>query len=262
MNDYVKPTNTNVDDELKAQFAEREGHFWATIRSLMDDYQLPIEDILKNYPAFIRRRDLPRMLAHYELFKLIKDVPGSIVELGVYLGAGLFTFGKLMETFCPGDRSRKIYGFDTFEGYKDFTKDDGKIDDWIESSVGWKRSSYEVVQKLTEINNLDNLLAGVERTVIIPGDITKTVPKFAEDPSGLRISLLYFDSNLYEPTRVGLEHLYQYVVPGGVVAFNAYGVPPWEGESKALDDFFEDKGMPKLKTFDFSHIPAAYFVKP
>ena len=71
----------------------------------------------------------------------------------------------------------------------------------------------EIIETLCLINNLDNLITGVERSVIIKGDITETVPKFAADPSGLRIALLYFDSNLYEPTLVGLKHLYPLVVP-------------------------------------------------
>ena len=89
----------------------------------------------------------------------------------------------------------------------------------------------------------------------------QTVPKFASEPNGLRLSLLYFDINLYEPTLVGLKHLYPLVVPGGVVAFNGYGIPPWEGEAKALEEFFSGQKVPKIQTFDFSHIPSAYFIK-
>ncbi|OEU70993.1 MAG: hypothetical protein BA863_18850 [Desulfovibrio sp. S3730MH75] len=260
-NKYIKPTNANVDEALKEQYAERDQMYWETINGFLASSSISAEDMLKNYPAFIRRRDLPRLLAHYELFKLIKDVPGSIVELGVYLGAGLFTFSKLLETFCPGDRSRKVYGFDTFEGYTNFKKNDAESKEWIEDSIGTKVSNVEMMQKLCDINNLDNFIAGVERSVIIPGDVSKTVPEFAKNPNGLRISLLYFDTNLYEPTAAGLEHLYKYVIPGGIVAFNGFGIPPWEGEAKAFEEFFEGKKMPKLKKMDFSHIPSAYFVK-
>lgn len=261
VNEFVRPTSTNVDGFLKNNFSEMEDRYWVTINNYVEESKLSVELILKNYPAFIRRRDLPRLLAQYELFKLIRDIPGSVVELGVYLGAGLFTFAKLMETFCPGDRSRKIYGFDTFDGYKDFKENDGEVGTWIDKGIGTKKSSYEIMQSITDINNLDNFLAGVERTVIIPGDISQTVPKFASEPTGVRISLLYFDSNLYEPTMTGLKYLYPLVVPGGVVAFNAYGIPPWEGESKAFEEYFADKKMPTLRKFDFSHIPSAFFIK-
>lgn len=260
-NRYIKPTNANADDNLKNLYADRDAAFWANVEAMVKEGSISIQDVLRNYPAFICRRDLPRLLAHYELFKLIKDVPGSIVELGVFLGAGMFTFSKLLETFCPGDRTRKVYGFDTFEGYRNFTKADGSPEAWIADSIGYKKSNLEIVQKLCEMNNLDNMIAGVERSVIVPGDVSKTVPEFAAEPSGLRISLLYFDTNLYEPTAVGLKYLYPLVVTGGVVAFNAYGVPPWEGESKAFDDFFSGSTRPQVKKMEFSHIPAAYFIK-
>ena len=261
-NKYIKPTNENVNDQIKNQLADRDSLFWEAINSFINDSSVSFEDILQNYPAFIRRRDLPRLLAHYELFKLIKDIPGSIAELGVFLGAGLFSFSKLMETFCPGDRSRKIYGFDSFNGYQNFkTVYDGESQDWVKESIGNKKSNYQMMQKLCDINNLDNFIPGVERVVIIPGDVMQTVPKFASEPNGLRLSLLYFDINLYEPTLVGLKHLYPLVVPGGVVAFNGYGIPPWEGEAKALEEFFSGQKVPKIQTFDFSHIPSAYFIK-
>lgn len=261
-NPFVKPTNANVDANIKRQYEERDEYYWREIEALIASQSVSVRDVLKNYPAFIRRRELPRLLAHWELFKLIKDLPGSVVELGVYFGAGMFSFAKMLETFCPGDRSRKVYGFDTFQGYSCYTNNDGLAQHWVKDSIGDKKSNFEEITKLCELNNLDNFIAGVERSVIIRGDVTQTVPTFASQPNGLRIALLYFDTNLYEPTLVGLEHLYPLVVPGGVVAFNAYGIPPWEGEARAFEQYFGITGQPALKKWEYSHIPSAYFIKP
>ncbi len=252
------PTSTRTSNGNE----ERDEYYWREIEALIASKSVSVRDVLKNYPAFIRRRELPRLLAHWELFKLIKDLPGSVVELGVYFGAGMFSFAKMLETFCPGDRSRKVYGFDTFDGYSGFTNDDGSAQHWVKDSIGEKKSNFEVITKLCELNNLDNFIAGVERSVIIRGDVTQTVPTFASQPNGLRISLLYFDTNLFEPTLVGLKHLYPLVVPGGVVAFNAYGIPPWEGEARAFEQYFGEKGQPVLKKWEYSNIPSAYFIKP
>lgn len=260
-NPFIKPTNTNVDPKLKRQYEDRDEDYFREIDALIDSQSISVRDVLKNYPAFIRRRELPRLLAHWELFKLIKDLPGSVVELGVYFGSGMFTFAKMMETFCPGDRSRKVYGFDTFDGYSDFSNNDDSAENWVKDSIGEKKSNFQVVEKLSELNNLDNFVSGVERSVIIPGDVLQTVPTFASQSNGLRISLLYFDTNLYEPTLTGLKYLYPLVVPGGVVAFNAYGIPPWEGEARAFEEYFASMGLPELKKWDFSNIPSAYFVK-
>ena len=83
-----------------------------------------LEDVIRNWSAYVMRRDLIRFLSHYELFKMVVDLPGSILELGVFRGASFFSWSNLLETFCPFDRHRKVFGFDTFEGLGQFTKED------------------------------------------------------------------------------------------------------------------------------------------
>jgi len=77
---------------------------------------------------------------------------------------------------------------------------------------------------------------------------------------GLRTSLLHFDCDMYKPTKIGLERLWPLVVPGGVVLFDEYGIRPWEGESRAVDEYFAGTGV-ALKRFDWSPNPGAYLVK-
>ena len=50
------------------------------------------------------------------------------------------------------------------------------------------------------------------------------------------------------------------VVPGGVVVFDEYGIRPWEGESKAVDEFFEGKVV-EMRKLDWSPNPGAYVIK-
>ncbi len=59
---------------------------------------------------------LSKLLARYELFKMIEELPGDIVECGVYRGASLFQWANFIELFAP--HSQKIVlGFDTFKGF-------------------------------------------------------------------------------------------------------------------------------------------------
>src|SRR5262245_59502817 len=44
---------------------------------------------LDNFGKYVPRQSLARFMARYEIFKLIKDVQGSIVECGVLFGGGL-----------------------------------------------------------------------------------------------------------------------------------------------------------------------------
>ena len=57
-----------------------------------------------------------KLLAHYELYKKIIDIPGEVVECGVFKGASLVrwaSFRNLLET----PWSRRIIGFDTFDTF-------------------------------------------------------------------------------------------------------------------------------------------------
>ena len=103
-----------------------------------------------------------RLFAYYDLFRTIQDMPGSIVELGVYLGAGLMTWSKLLETFLPGDRSRKVFGFESGGGYQEFSPEDGNPTPWIEA-IGQKTVSTDYLQRISFLTNQDNIISGVER---------------------------------------------------------------------------------------------------
>ena len=48
---------------------------------------------------------------------------------------------------------------------------------------------------------------------------------------------------------------------GGVVCFDEYGLIPWEGESRAVDEYFAPRGMPALQRMPFSPSPSAYLIK-
>lgn len=53
-----------------------------------------IRDLLESFPIYARRINLARFLARYELFRAVKDLPGCVLECGVYRGAGLLTWAK------------------------------------------------------------------------------------------------------------------------------------------------------------------------
>ena len=243
-------------------YAARDAAHWAALEALVARNGFTSADLLGEFAAYVRRRDLVRFLAHYELFKLIVDLPGCIVEAGVFRGSSFFTWTKLMETFCPGDRSRRIYGFDHFEGLHDFAAEDGRFDDHADKTVGGYASSGENIRELVRLHNDDGLLPGVERCRIVDGDVKQTLPAFLADTPGLKIALLHLDLDLYEPTKVVLEHLFDRVATGGVVVLDEYGLVPWEGETRAVDEFLAARGLaPVIHKFPFAPRPHGYFIK-
>jgi len=69
-------------------------------------------------------RQMKRIVSHYDLYRMARTVPGSIVECGVFKGASLIRFAKYRELFGDG-QEKKIIAFDTFDEFPEaeFTSD-------------------------------------------------------------------------------------------------------------------------------------------
>jgi hypothetical protein len=238
---------------------------WDAIEALVAAKKHSLRHVLELFPAYIRRYQMKRFLAHYDLFKMVLDVPGVIVELGVYRGVSLLTWAKLAEIFLTTDTNRLVYGFDSFAGLTDFTDKDGRmVPETGKTTGGWSASKVQdEVEHLVALCNADVVLPRrMPRVKLIVGELNETLPKFLVDNPGIRISLLHFDVDLYNPTKCGLELLYDKVVTGGVIIFDEYGLVPWEGESNAVDEFFAGRGItPRIRKFSHTNLPGGYMIK-
>ena len=253
-----------IDDDFKdgrKNFSQDNG-----IEKKLEDhfikYQISPTEIWKNFPIYTRRSVLKKFLAHYDLYKLTMNLPGDILELGVYRGASLFSWANFMEIRNMGDRQKRVFGFDNFAGFESFEKQDGGMAQNFQKELGgFNSESFEdALYDAVSIFDADRFIPYKERIKIIKGNVEESIPKFVIDNPGVRLSLVHFDVDLYRPTLVALKNLWPLVVPGGVVAFDEYGIPPWEGESKAVDEFFNGAKI-KLRRFDWCSNPGAYVVK-
>lgn len=80
-----------------------------------------------------------------------------------------------------------------------------------------------------------------------------TIPSYAENHPELKISLLHIDVDVYKPTIVILDYLFDRVVPGGLIIFDDYGTVA--GETKAVDEFFLNRDQ-VIEKLSISHIPS------
>lgn len=251
-------------DKQEFNYKQRDMRRWSELEKLSKDLDLNLEDILVNFPAFMRRRDMVRFLSHYEIFKNVIDLPGVVIELGVSKGTSLLTWANLMETYSPGDRTRKVFGFDHFEGLIDFVAEDGKVqqEDKAGKEIGGWKAPKQLSETLCKLFNEDTLAPNINRVELVVGDIFETIPKFIEDNPGLRISLLHLDVDLYRGSKFALEQLFPRVVKGGAVVLDEYGLIPWEGEARAVDEYFKNLGyQPKIMKHPFTVTPSGYFYK-
>jgi hypothetical protein len=219
-------------------------------------------DMLRNFQLYVRRALLRRFLAHYEIFRMTVNLPGDVVELGVFRGTSLMSWANFLEIRNIGDRSKRVIGFDIFSGFPELDARDGPPDVTVGKAPGGfdMRSSEQELRDVISIFDRDRFIGFKPRVILVKGNIEETVPRFFADNPGIRISLLHFDCDLYKPTKRALDVLWPLVVPGGVVIFDEYAIAPWEGESRAVEEFFTGRAV-ELQKFDWSSSPGAYMVK-
>lgn len=201
-----------------------------------------------NFYLSCQNSRIAKILAHYELFKKIKNLDGDIIECGVFKGASLIRFASFRDIF---NMKNKIIGFDSFGKFPK-TK--------FEGDKSWRKkfindSGEEGISK----NQLKQILElkGIENFELIKGDVTTTIPKFLEKNSKLKISLLNLDTDAYEPAVSILKNFFPKIVKGGILLLDDYNI--WPGETKAVNDYFKG-GKIKIQKFNFSKTPH-YIVK-
>ncbi|WP_374215162.1 TylF/MycF/NovP-related O-methyltransferase [Streptomyces longispororuber] len=165
-------------------------------------------------------------------------IPGDIVECGVWRGGSMQACAKTLLN-C-GVTDRDLYLFDTYEGMTPPTDEDLRRD-------GKPAAELLAVQgkdrPIWAVATLDDVKSGfgkvpypAERIHYVQGKVEDTVP--AEAPE--KIAILRLDTDWYASTKHELDHLYDRLVPGGVLLIDDYGY--WQGSRQAVDEFLERTG--------------------
>ena len=191
--------------------------------------------------------------ALYSLFEAVRyvarrDIPGDIVECGVWRGGSSLLAGltlkavarpsakrRLFDVLKPRSARRKVWLYDTFEGMTAPTDRDVEIGgrtarSYLEQYADSGRWCYSAEDEVRE-----NLLSGglsPADFVMIKGDVLQTLRN--RRPG--RISVLRLDTDWYESTKFELEVLYPLLSPGGVLIVDDYG--HWSGARQAVDEYF------------------------
>lgn len=209
-----------------------------TIDLSLDPYEVENAFYLQSHPA-----RFAKLISHYELYRKITHLPGSVVEAGVYKGASLMRFAGFREVL-ESVHSREIIGFDAFGAFPRGAvegKSDQAFIDQFELSGGPGISKAELEEAL--------YAKGYDNVSLVEGDIFETLPSFLGEKPETRIALLHLDMDVYEPTAFVLEQLTERMVRGGLIVFDDYGAV--EGATRAADELARklDTGLHKLPNY-------------
>jgi len=218
------------------------------------------QDIYDSFNNFILSSDTKvfgKLLARTLLFNSVKNIPGDILEFGVFKGTGMMTFLKLKKYLVPNS-GKKVIGFDLFDTDSLLSSLNDQDKEAMSTLFKGRGFSHEesyvkfLEEKIKNAGFLDH-----EYDFVI-GDATITSKQYFKERPGLKISLLYLDMDLEEPTYEVLQAAWDRVSSGGLVVFDEYAFHKWS-ESKGVDRFFKDKGV-QIKSLNFI-APSAYVVK-
>jgi hypothetical protein len=183
------------------------------------------------WPLYCGMANLSRNVAIMNLVREVLDVPGDIAEFGCYRGANLMLMAKLMHLYDPHG-SKQVHGFDGFDGLQTFTDSDR---DAVNNS-GRFVGDYELLMDMINLYELQ------DDVVVHRGWIQETLPALMETRPELSFSLVYCDTDLYEPTKVILDQAHARLSKAGLIVFDEWNNPEYPGETTAVREFLDKFG--------------------
>lgn len=189
-----------------------------------DDYLLKIWEN-KEYNIFFK--DAKLRIASERAFFILEclrntfNVPGDLIELGVYKGSTAY----LIADFIRRNKTKKkLYLFDTFCGTPAGCEFDNKK----------REGLYKDVDLIKVKKFLGEFL---DFTIFVEGYIPDTFKEYKNKT----YSFAHIHLNLYQSTIESLNYLYERLNNRGMILVEDYGLKYCAGVRKSVDDFMKEK---------------------
>ncbi len=165
---------------------------------------------------------------------LAKQVPGDLIETGVWRGGATILMRGILRAY--GVTDRRVFVADSFEGLP--APDSGKYP----ADAGDKHhlltplavSLEEVKSNFEKYGLLD------EQVCFLKGWFKDTLPRAPIE----RLAVIRLDGDMYESTMDGLKHLYPKLSVGGYLIVDDYGAV--RGCRKAIEDYRKAYGISEV----------------
>ena len=195
-----------------------------------------------------------KMTKKIELFIETKNLVGDILEFGVFKGASVALWLKLINMYEPNSIS-KVIGFDYFDSEKLLNDLLGLNKNMMNNVVNRSDKNELSIENITnKLSHFDN-----SKYILVKGDAVNTSKTFVEKNPSLKIKILYMDLDVGEPTYEILIHMWNNVCVNGIVVFDEYAYHQWD-ESIGVDKFLKTiKG--KYEQFPTNIFSPTLFIK-
>jgi O-methyltransferase len=200
-----------------------------------------VEDDFRASYARVRPYTKTTALELYNLYEAVKyvlagGIAGDLVECGVWKGGSCMMM--LLTLLQQGERTRRLYLYDTFQGMPDSGPEDVTYQGFgaetrrrrkaTRSPEGkWTHAPFDEVRRVVLSTGYPE-----DRLVFVRGKVEDTIPGTVPE----KIAILRLDTDFYASTRHELEHLYPRLSRGGVLIIDDYDY--WQGARQATDEYF------------------------
>jgi O-methyltransferase len=166
---------------------------------------------------------------------LTEDVPGDLVECGVWRGGASILMRAVLAAY--GDKTRSVWLADSFAGVPPPDAENYKADKLPWYSMGLHRFAPVLAVPQSEVRaNFERYGLLDEQVRFLPGWFKDTLHDAPID----RIAVLRLDGDLYESTIQALDGLYPRLSAGGFCIIDDYNLPYCR---QAVADYREKHGI-------------------
>lgn len=151
-----------------------------------------------------------------------KQLKGEVAELGVYKGK----FARYINSYF---QDRKLYLFDTFEGFDERDVSIEKKQNFSSGAQNFSDTSVESVLKQMPFP---------EKCIPVKGFFPQTAQGIDE-----RFVFVSLDADLYEPIYAGLRFFYPKLEKGGYIFIHDFNNDAYKGARKAVEQFCSEEGI-------------------
>jgi hypothetical protein len=244
-----------MDRRLEAEVKNSEALY-----SLFCDFQnyAPKDQILNNLTLFLDRIAIGDLLFLNEVYRIQMQNHGIIAEFGSRWGKNLSILTSLRSILEPYNHTRKIISFDTFTGLMGTSREDGESESVQEGEFSTGIEYVDTLKKILENHESRAPITQIKKHQIVVGDVRDTLDDYLDKNPETIFSFVYFDMDIYEPTKYCLSRIKSRIMKGTVIGFDEACNSKFPGETIALLEEL-DIGQIKLKRSTYS-ANASYFL--
>lgn len=201
------------------------------------EYPLDFEKML--FPDVSDKSYSGKLVAHYELYRKVSHLNGSVVKCGIAAEEG-FTRFAMLRNMIAVQPNQKVIAFEKFAKSLYLTN----------GSQNSSTLQYQIKREPIDVDRIQQKLLkkGVtEKIEFVPGNIGDSIPEYLMENPELKIAYLNIDFDDYESALTTLQFFYPRLVHGGILIFDNYY--KMEDDYRAVKDYFRHSNN---KIYNFS----------